>query len=156
LDLTSCINDLLVQQPIASPLIAGIAAPRNRMAMHVYQNRSYEHLGKKCTTNSDCRNLAECIFNVCACPPKTIANATEYCVPESTTNTNHNDDLPKALPGEKCNNLCGMGALCKPISTLTPHCVCDARLVTNSTGHCTTKLLANSKKSRFIYSLCFN
>jgi hypothetical protein len=164
LDLTSCINDLLVQQP--GVMSALVARPQSRFLMHEYKN--FDHLGRKCTLNSDCRNGAQCLFGVCACPPHTVANLSEYCVPEKIrpsllqriyntpvefpTNLsvmNSQFDSNMQYPGNKCNEskVCKMGSVCRAILSTAPHCVCDARMAVNSTGFCTTKLLANTKKS---------
>lgn len=146
-----------------------IARPQNRILMHEFRN--FNHLGRKCRTNSECKHGAECLYEVCACPPHTIANLSEYCVPEHSRHPllqriyNNPTDLPKIpspktdshtqYPGNKCDEdkVCKMGSVCKSILTTTPHCVCDSRLVVNVTGHCTTRLLANTKKSRQLVQL---
>lgn len=135
--------------------------------MHEYRN--YDHLGKKCSTNADCKNGAKCLFNVCACPPHTIANLSEHCVPEQNRpsllqriynipSINKIDTSFGQFPGNTCgeDKLCKLGSICKPILSATPHCVCDTRLVVNSTGHCTTKLLSNTKKSKQFLLFCKN
>ncbi|KAI1724096.1 EB module domain-containing protein [Ditylenchus destructor] len=61
-------------------------------------------------------------------------------------------ELP--MPGMNCGgdfgDICAMGAICRDVGKLdtggfsNKFCVCERRKVTNSTGHCTTKLLSDS------------
>lgn len=43
-------------------------------------------LGHKCLFSKECVRGAECLFYVCACPPKTIANKYGYCIFEGLNN----------------------------------------------------------------------
>ncbi|KAI6243914.1 NodB-like proteiny domain-containing protein [Aphelenchoides fujianensis] len=131
--------------------------------MHAF--KEFEHLGKKCEKPEDCDRGAACLFKTCACPPHTAANESEHCVPEEIERPPSLLDLPLpsvasfltpipsddigGLPGTPCgaNRSCGMNAVCRPLNSTAHFCVCDQRLVTNATGHCTPKLLANTKKS---------
>ncbi|KAI6173765.1 EGF-like domain-containing protein [Aphelenchoides besseyi] len=164
-DLTSCMNNLLAEPSGALPLVAP------RFLMHAFHD--YKYLGQKCAQDTDCRYGSKCSFGVCACPEKTIANQTEHCVPEedkkppnsidtlavssyltsipSTAVNNklkHNPVTQFGFPGNQCNEnvTCQLSSHCRSIYPSMRYCVCDERLVTNATGHCTTKLLANTKK----------
>jgi hypothetical protein len=132
-----------------------VSRPNNRM--HEY--KSFEHLGKKCENNSECRKGASCLYGVCACPPHTVANQSEFCIPETVKPSLLQrfqvpqmslNDSNGEYPGNKCgeDRACRMGSICKAVVGTTPHCVCDVRMVVSSSGVCTTKLLAKTKKSK--------
>ncbi|CAD5228418.1 unnamed protein product [Bursaphelenchus okinawaensis] len=156
-DLQSCVHVLLSPQS-NNPQIPFF----NRLTLHEHP-MSYEHLGVKCKESSDCKQGAACLHGVCACPPKTIANDTEHCVPEKRSlsledkksrlvEETHSNTVKKygKFPGMPCNPTitsgCALGAICKSINSSTAYCVCDANMVANSAGKCTTKLLADTKK----------
>ena len=40
-------------------------------------------LGQRCKQSSECVPGAECLFEVCACPPRTLANSLGHCVSEN-------------------------------------------------------------------------
>ncbi|CAD5235781.1 unnamed protein product [Bursaphelenchus xylophilus] len=149
-DLQSCVHVLLHPQNNQSPFIS-------RLTLHEHPN-SYEHLGVRCATNNDCKQGAACLSGVCACPPSTIANQSEYCVPEkrSVNVIERKNSIVAArgtLPGMPCSvtatapSVCSMGAICKPLNNNLAFCVCGERSVANSAGKCTTKLLADTKKN---------
>lgn len=152
LDLASCVNSILIPQNNARA--AALTAPR--LQLHEYQ--TFDHLGSKCTLHEDCKRGAQCLFNVCACPPHTIANSTEHCVPDNHTVRVERRERKmigkvQGLPGVRCDytsifNPCNMGAQCKNLHENDHFCVCPNRMVTNSGGYCTSKLLADTKKSK--------
>lgn len=46
-------------------------------------------LGQKCKQSIECVPGAQCLFEVCACPPRTLANEIGHCVSENNLLNNH-------------------------------------------------------------------
>lgn len=146
-DLSSCISNLLVNQtaPFGSPL------------------RSYPlKLGQQCNETTECNNGAVCSMGVCACPPGTMATSIRgVCSPENQTASTtgpvalrlsrYMSSYGTGMPGTECpeDKMCRLGASCLLETDGRSYCVCEKRLVTNSTGHCTTKMLTDTMKSKF-------
>lgn len=64
-----------------------ILQPTNKHRFLTSQKQNgITELGHKCLLSEECVNGAECLFNVCACPPKTVANNYGYCVSEELEN----------------------------------------------------------------------
>lgn len=59
---------------------------KNQQFLTLQQQNGITELGRKCLFNKECIKGAKCLFNVCACPPKTIANNYGYCVSENLDN----------------------------------------------------------------------
>uniref|UniRef100_A0A914HQJ6 EGF-like domain-containing protein n=1 Tax=Globodera rostochiensis TaxID=31243 RepID=A0A914HQJ6_GLORO len=183
-DKESCVNGLLLD-PLHSPP----QHPSNRDKKDQEQQQMLL-LGQHCVQSTDCIPGAQCLFEVCACPPRTVADdQRRQCVPEDGDDQAQ-ESVPKMLllrssssplvtqkvksrPGWPCQvdatNKCTMGAQCielvdrekldyngtNQINEQTSDqylgffCVCidptgGQRIVTNSTGHCTPRLLSDT------------
>ncbi|KAI3420824.1 hypothetical protein GPALN_014443 [Globodera pallida] len=181
-DKESCVNGLLLE-PLHSPPQQSLPQQPSNRDKKDQEQQQMLLLGQHCVQSTDCIPGAQCLFEVCACPPRTVADdQRKQCVPEDSDDQAQ-ESVPKMLllrssssplitqkvksrPGWPCQvdatNKCTMGGMekldyngTKQINEQTSDqylgffCVCidptgGQRIVTNSTGHCTPRLLSDT------------
>lgn len=170
------------------------------------QSKKQLQLGQRCVHSVDCVLGAQCLFEVCACPPRTLANQQGFCVEEPlkqqqqqhisaqqkfaaavTPISAHSPQVPvlrappplphlsSIQPGSPCflsidgkqqNSQCTLGSTCIRLMGINSNntgtnagfCVCHdptgGEMATNSTGHCTPRLLSDTVDKRLPGSPC--
>uniref|UniRef100_A0A914XRD5 EGF-like domain-containing protein n=1 Tax=Panagrolaimus superbus TaxID=310955 RepID=A0A914XRD5_9BILA len=143
-DLTSCINNLLVNS--------------GQQTLPLSQ-RSYPTFA--CNKTYDCPKNMICDQQICKCSDGYILQ-DGACYPS----LDQTKDYPTAAkdetfeiisngyPGAQCsktNRECLLGSSCFVQYEGRQYCACPNKLITNSTGHCTIRLLSDTKESKYQY-----
>nr|CAD2153382.1 unnamed protein product [Meloidogyne enterolobii] len=98
LDKESCVNGLLMDPGLIKPRASSAEQQKQpQQTPNTLRGKKEEpqrlKLGQRCKQSSECVPGADCLFEVCACPPRTVANALGHCVSENIsiqTNTQQN------------------------------------------------------------------
>uniref|UniRef100_A0A1I8C1T2 EGF-like domain-containing protein n=1 Tax=Meloidogyne hapla TaxID=6305 RepID=A0A1I8C1T2_MELHA len=90
LDKESCVNGLLMDPGLIRPRASSAEQQKQpQQTSNTLRGKKEEpqrlKLGQRCKQSSECVPGAECLFEVCACPPRTIANALGHCVSENVS-----------------------------------------------------------------------
>uniref|UniRef100_A0A183CDD5 EB domain-containing protein n=2 Tax=Globodera pallida TaxID=36090 RepID=A0A183CDD5_GLOPA len=131
-DKESCVNGLLLE-PLHSPPQQSLPQQPSNRDKKDQEQQQMLLLGQHCVQSTDCIPGAQCLFEVCACPPRTVADdQRKQCVPEDSDDQAQ-ESVPKMLllrssssplitqkvksrPGWPCQvdatNKCTMGAQC--------------------------------------------
>ncbi|KAL3075138.1 hypothetical protein niasHS_013361 [Heterodera schachtii] len=108
-DKESCVNGLLLE-PLHSPPMQQRQEEQTKKQQKLStrdkkdQEQQQKMLGQHCAVSEECVPGAQCLFDVCACPPRTVANDQgRQCVVDETEEQRrrHDDERKAAVADEK-------------------------------------------------------